>query len=301
MDVGARLKEARIAKGLSLESVQETTKIQKRYLVAIEEGNLHLLPGKFYARAFIKEYASAVGIDSDELLEEHKEEIPKSESDSEIQYTRVERAQRENSAERSNTFFSLLPKIIVVLLIVGIIGAGIWFYNQASSSDEPEKIEESDTVIITDDNNTQDNGESAVGDDENSDDTAEETDEESTTEEDSKDEEGQEVVIEVEEVGTGSTPESTISLTNPNDELIFTFESSTNVWLDVKNTAGEAFFADFVTTANSPVEVDLTGEEAIYLNIGSTPNLEIDINGVPFEYPVDPNERDHQRLWFNVN
>ncbi|WBX79510.1 helix-turn-helix domain-containing protein [Virgibacillus salarius] len=43
MEIGARLKEAREAKNLSLESLQETTKIQKRYLLAIEEGNLHIL------------------------------------------------------------------------------------------------------------------------------------------------------------------------------------------------------------------------------------------------------------------
>src|SRR5690625_7041564 len=79
MEIGVRLKEAREAKNLSLESLQETTKIQKRYLVAIEQGDFHVLPGKFYARAFIKEYALAVGLNPDELLEEYKSEIPSTE------------------------------------------------------------------------------------------------------------------------------------------------------------------------------------------------------------------------------
>ena len=298
MDVGARLKEARIAKGLSLESLQETTKIQKRYLAAIEEGNFHILPGKFYARAFIKEYADAVGIDPNELLEEHKEEIPKSEEENEVPYTRIERSRKEsNNSDRSGAIFTVLPKIIVVLLIVGILVAAIWFYNQSNSSNDPKKIEEPEgNVIITnpEDNNPADVAEDDAGDEEGTDDTesAEENPEEETSEE---------MEVEVVEVGTGSPPESTIEITNPGDELLFTFESQSSVWLDVKNSAGESLYAALVDAAGSPVELDLTGEESIYLNIGSTPNLSIQINGVEIEYPVDPNERDHQRLWININ
>lgn len=296
MDVGARLKEARIAKGLSLESLQETTKIQKRYLVAIEEGNFHLLPGKFYARAFIKEYATAVGLDSDELLKEHKEEIPKSESESEIQYTRVERS-KENAAERSGTFFSVLPKIIVALLIIGIIGAGIWFYNQSYSPNDPEEIEDSGEVIIQ---NSNDNNQDTSGSEEENKDEEEETNDTAEEEETPEDETG-ELTFEVEEVGTGSPPESTISITNPEEALILQFESETNVWLDVENGNGESLYGSFVTPENSPIEVDVTGEETVHLNIGSTPNLDITVNDVPFEYPIDPSERDHQRLLFNIN
>ncbi len=42
-------------------------------LVAIENDDYHALPGRFYARAFIKEYAQAVGLDPNELLQEFDE------------------------------------------------------------------------------------------------------------------------------------------------------------------------------------------------------------------------------------
>lgn len=294
MDVGARLKEARKAKGLSLESLQEKTKIQKRYLIAIEEGNLHLLPGKFYARAFIKEYATAVGLDPNELLEEHKEEIPSSEGENPVQYTRVERSRREKSLERSSAFFSVLPKIIVVLLIVGIISAAIWFYSQASSPNDPTEIEEPDGNVII----TNPDGVGSTADvNESTEDEEETTD---VPESEQEEEEPEEVAFNVEEVIEGSPAQSTITITNPTDELIFTFSSEIDVWLDVENDAGTAFYNGFVTADNSPLEIDLSGEETIYLNVGSAPNLEITINGVPFDYPVDPSEMDHQRLWFNV-
>lgn len=71
-ELGTRLKEARLSKGYSLDDLQEITKIQKRYLVGIEEGNYSIMPGSFYVRAFIKQYAEAVGLDADEILAEFK-------------------------------------------------------------------------------------------------------------------------------------------------------------------------------------------------------------------------------------
>lgn len=78
-ELGQKLKEAREAKGLSIDQLHEITKIQKRHLVAIEEGNYDVLPGAFYARAFIKQYADAVGLNGEELLVEHQSTIPQSE------------------------------------------------------------------------------------------------------------------------------------------------------------------------------------------------------------------------------
>ncbi len=75
-ELGDKLKQARREKGLSLDDLQQVTKIQKRYLVAIEEGNYAVMPGKFYARAFIKQYAEAVGLDSATLFDEFESEVP---------------------------------------------------------------------------------------------------------------------------------------------------------------------------------------------------------------------------------
>ena len=75
-ELGNRLKEARLVKGLSLDDLQEITKIQKRYLIGIEEGNFSSMPGKFYVRAFIKQYAEAVGLEPEEIFEKFNSEIP---------------------------------------------------------------------------------------------------------------------------------------------------------------------------------------------------------------------------------
>src|SRR3954454_4463760 len=75
-ELGTILKEARIAKNLSLDDLQSITKIQKRYLIGIEEGNYSGMPGNFYARAFIKQYAEALQLNPDEIFETYKSEIP---------------------------------------------------------------------------------------------------------------------------------------------------------------------------------------------------------------------------------
>lgn len=47
-ELGSYLKQVREEKMITLDDLQRTTKIQKRYLVAIEEGNFDTLPGIFF-------------------------------------------------------------------------------------------------------------------------------------------------------------------------------------------------------------------------------------------------------------
>ena len=56
-------------------SMQQITKIQKRYLIAIEDEKFDELPGDFYVRAFIKQYADTVGLDGKELLREYDDDL----------------------------------------------------------------------------------------------------------------------------------------------------------------------------------------------------------------------------------
>ncbi|MEX1028938.1 MAG: helix-turn-helix domain-containing protein [Paenibacillaceae bacterium] len=75
-DLGQLLKKARTQKGITLDELQELTKIRKRYLEAIEEGNYKILPGNFYVRAFIKSYSEAVGLEPDEVLRLYRSVLP---------------------------------------------------------------------------------------------------------------------------------------------------------------------------------------------------------------------------------
>ena len=66
--VGEELREARIALGVSIEDAATQLRINKRYLLALEEGRVKDLPGAAYAVGFVRSYASALGLDANEAV-----------------------------------------------------------------------------------------------------------------------------------------------------------------------------------------------------------------------------------------
>ncbi|MFA9558018.1 helix-turn-helix domain-containing protein [Evansella sp. AB-rgal1] len=131
-ELGARLKAAREEKGYSLEELQVKTKIQKRYLIAIEEGDFSRLPGDFYARAFVKSYADVVGIPAEVLFEEHRDELPQSKKEHAEIPPRVNRS-RPKLVKKRSKLASLVPTLIAVIFVLAIIG-GFWYYYQSLDS-----------------------------------------------------------------------------------------------------------------------------------------------------------------------
>ncbi|WP_318765824.1 helix-turn-helix domain-containing protein [Lactiplantibacillus carotarum] len=128
--IGARLKAARTAKGLTIDDLQQITKIQKRYLIAIEDEQFDKLPGDFYVRAFVKQYADTVDLDGNALLEEYRDELPSTHAETyvqnvdEVQPTRT--ASREQPTSPASRVRNYLPTIIVTAIVV-IILLFIWF------------------------------------------------------------------------------------------------------------------------------------------------------------------------------
>lgn len=66
--VGEELREARLALGVSVEDAATQLRINKRYLLALEEGRVKDLPGAAYAVGFVRSYATALGLDPDDAV-----------------------------------------------------------------------------------------------------------------------------------------------------------------------------------------------------------------------------------------
>lgn len=169
-ELGASLKEARIKKGFSLEDLQEKTKIQKRYLSAIEEGNYNVMPGTFYVRAFIKQYAEAVDLDAIELFETYKSELPTNKVADNLgsgatisQSAGSNNSSSPSSRRRSNVaksmgpnkkFSDTMPKLVIALFIIIIIVvvAILKFYQPSNNEVDNSKAavtQENKTVEAT--------------------------------------------------------------------------------------------------------------------------------------------------------
>jgi len=90
-DIGNFLKERREAKGISLIEVEKDLKIRKKYLQALEEGNIDLIPGKTYIVGYLRNYSKYLDID-----EENINQIIQTYNNLEKQKSVIKEAKKEN-------------------------------------------------------------------------------------------------------------------------------------------------------------------------------------------------------------
>lgn len=288
MEIGQLLKEERIAQKLSLEDIQEMTKIQKRYLKAIENNDFNSLPGRFYARAFIKEYALVLNMDHHALVEAFENQEEMMEEEDTTQYTSVSRSRSQSRASKSSAMLSFLPKIIVVILIIGILFVAWILTQKALSNDrvDTQQPTESDEIIR---DVEKDEAEKPVSDDE----TEAENEEEEIAE---KEEEAIESGFEVDEVGTGNPPESELTFTYGEEQATLSFDVEAEAYVAIVGESGKTYFDGILNPGTETEDFDITEEETIYLNVGNTTGLTVKLNDIPMEYSIEPSERVHQKF-----
>ena len=64
---GEALQRHREQRGITLETISELTKINASLLAALERGDCSRWPAGIYSRAYIRDYAQAIGLDRDEV------------------------------------------------------------------------------------------------------------------------------------------------------------------------------------------------------------------------------------------
>ncbi|MBR0657491.1 helix-turn-helix domain-containing protein, partial [Plastoroseomonas arctica] len=80
--LGEELREARMAMGVSVADMAERIRIRRVYLLALEEGRLKELPGQAYVVGFLRNYANALGLNTDEVLRRFREvSVPTTKAD----------------------------------------------------------------------------------------------------------------------------------------------------------------------------------------------------------------------------
>lgn len=67
---GENLRRERELRGVSLREVADATKISVRFLAALEQNKLDILPGGLFPRAFVRQYAKHLGLDVDRVVAE---------------------------------------------------------------------------------------------------------------------------------------------------------------------------------------------------------------------------------------
>jgi hypothetical protein len=71
MSIGAQLRTSREAKGLSIDALAHTTRVQPRILAAIERDDVGAVPPRPFGRGFVRAYARELGLDGDQTARDY--------------------------------------------------------------------------------------------------------------------------------------------------------------------------------------------------------------------------------------
>lgn len=150
--LGKTLRDARIAKGFTLDDLQQSTKIQKRYLIAIEDQNFDELPGDFYVRAFIKQYADMVDLDGAELLKQFDSTLPSTQTQEYVDKVNENnpetRSQQRKVDDRYVKLRRTIP-IIGIVVVVLVVLIGIWVAASRSGHSTTKNNVDSSSVSVS--------------------------------------------------------------------------------------------------------------------------------------------------------
>ena len=144
-DLGAKLREARAAKGLELADVAELTHVRREYLRALDEGRYGDLPEDVYTRNFVKLYAQAVGLDPEATLEAYQAERRHAGGLTTLEMRlETERRgeppprQRKKKKRAAGAGPRLGPALPTLLLVVALVALAVWGFNRLLAG--PERV-----------------------------------------------------------------------------------------------------------------------------------------------------------------
>ena len=141
-DFGGKLRQARERRGVSLRQIATSTKIAVAALEALERNDISKLPGGIFTRAFVRSYASEVGLDPEETVREFLERFEHAPAPAVAGSAPV--PDEESSFESQQRMASVVLKLIVIA--VPLIGVILYFTlrsRPAAENSVPSQIEES--------------------------------------------------------------------------------------------------------------------------------------------------------------
>ena len=294
--IGQELQKARLDKGLSLDDIQQTTKIQKRYLAAIENGQFDQLPGAFYERAFVRQYANAVGLDVADFMKNHDiatETVEPDLSGARVDADNVTRAGmhkvEETAADKTR---QMMPKILIGVAVIAII-AVIWAVvaSFAGSAKQQSKNESSVSVTTSKVSSVSSSSESKS--------TTDESKKSSSKKESSKKESSEKKDDNKVDLGTGAATGNTVTyaaVKAPADkDMTLNLKSTGASWIQVKDAAGTVLWnGTLQANGNQDVKIPalVTG---ISVSIGNATVTKMSLDG------SDVNLMNNNAIVWNAN
>ncbi|MFQ6069593.1 MAG: helix-turn-helix domain-containing protein [Candidatus Aminicenantales bacterium] len=136
--LGQFLQRERELRGITLKEIANSTKINLKFLQALEDDNLEILPGEFFIKAIIRSYARAIGLEEDYVLNKYYEDS--------LLKTQAELHEFEKEKEKKQrTFFPGRENVLNILFFVilaALIVASIYLISRPQRQASPTPIKE---------------------------------------------------------------------------------------------------------------------------------------------------------------
>jgi len=123
LDLGTSFRKSRESQNLSIDKIAGDTRINSRFLEAIENERFDLLPGGIFNRGFIRTYAVRLGLDPDEAVQGYEKLVRDVEA---------EPAQQEPERPRGKT--TKIPVYYVALAGLLVLVVGFYLFNRHTES-----------------------------------------------------------------------------------------------------------------------------------------------------------------------
>lgn len=276
--IGEKLQKARIDRGLTIGDLQKITKIQRRYLEAIEENDLDAMPSDYYKRTFIRQFAEAVGLNPRPLLRrldgkpEHEDVSNTTALSIPVKGSRKTKYNETNT--KKSLIASYIPVTLLVLVVLAIIGTITWAI-MIDSEKGPIVPTPSKTTVIDSSNST---NSSEVKTTESTD----ETEESSSTEEKEKNKTSKTNFI------LESDDGSFVSYKTKEWEkpIKISFKGLDNAaWVGLQSSTTQELFYQYTLQPKEELETyvpeDLDGFSIV---VGAAKNLTISVNGQEIKF-----------------
>jgi len=134
--LGQELKRERELRGISLKEIANSTKINLKFLQALENDELEILPGKFFIKGILSAYAKCLGLEKEYVLNKYYEDFLLKEQD--LEKEEIKEKSSPSVFPRKLNFFSLV--FISVLLF--LIFISFYFISRPrKSSESPQETQ----------------------------------------------------------------------------------------------------------------------------------------------------------------
>ena len=124
-------------RGISLEEIAASTKIQIQYLQALENNQFDELPGEIFVKGFIRSYGKTIGCNAEDLISAYDETMGAQREDT---------AHKEQDAADPHRTWgsSVRNNLLGVGAVVLVLAVGIWYLN----APQPESFPKSEDSLV---------------------------------------------------------------------------------------------------------------------------------------------------------